>query len=206
MERGCRDGRRRRMRRGGRPSRRLSTRMPISACCAAAAAAVVEHTSSTMRDTLSCERRRVPTTRTTTGAVDCCYCNNEGRWNAGGGDASLLPTIISMPAGIRMYPDNLSEPRTDQQVRLQPLHSLRGAGGTCANYPDFSRISVSCFIYWVTAFRPILTAYQNFLPFFYFIAEMAKNRVLVSLDACSLPNQILTCSISFIIPINSCST
>jgi hypothetical protein len=111
--------------------------MPISACCAAAAAAVVEHTSSTMRDTLSCERRRVPTTRTTTGAVDCCYCNNEGRWNAGGGDASLLPTIISMPAGIRMYPDNLSEPRTDQQVRLQPLHSLRGAGGTCANYPDF---------------------------------------------------------------------
>jgi hypothetical protein len=54
--------------------------------------------------------------------------------------------------------------------------------------------------------RPILTAYQNFSPFFYFIAEMAKNRVLVSLDACSLPNQILTCSISFIIPINSCST
>ena len=54
--------------------------------------------------------------------------------------------------------------------------------------------------------RPILTAYQNFSPFFYFIAKMAKNRVLVSLDACSLPNQILTFSISFIIPINSCST
>ena len=31
-----------------------------------------------------------------------------------------------------------------------------------------------------------------------FTAKMAKNRVLVSLDACSLPNQILTFSISLL--------
>jgi hypothetical protein len=36
--------------------------------------------------------------------------------------------------------------------------------------------------------RPILAAYQNFSPFFYFIAKMAKNRVLVSLEPSSLPN------------------
>ena len=46
---------------------------------------------------------------------------------------------------------------------------------------------------------------KTFHPLF-FIAKVAKNCVLVSLDACSLPNQILTFSIPFIIPINSCST
>ena len=70
----------------------------------------------------------------------------------------------------------------------------------------WSRLSDAPLNFYQGTIRPILTAYQNFSPFFYFIAEMAKNRVLVSLDACSLPNQILTCSISFIIPINSCST
>jgi hypothetical protein len=50
----------------------------------------------------------------------------------------------------------------------------------------------------------MLAACQNFSPFF--IANMAKHRVLVSLDAYSPLNQMLTFPVSFFIPINSCST
>jgi hypothetical protein len=46
--------------------------------------------------------------------------------------------------------------------------------------------------------RPMRAACQNCSPFF--IA------ILVSLDASSLPNQMLTFPVSFFIPINSCST
>jgi hypothetical protein len=82
-------------------------------------------------------------------------------------------------------------------VNLISNFGLRGLSSFYSDFTDFWYIPKSA------ALRPILAAYQNFSPFFYFIAEMAKNRVLVSLDACSLPNQILTFSISFINPIDS---
>ncbi len=43
-------------------------------------------------------------------------------------------------------------------------------------------------------------------PLFFITYIMAKYRVLVSLDAYSPPNQMLTFPVSFFIPINSCST